>query len=121
MCFAPERFPGLWLDSVAFWRQDESRLLTVLEEGLRSEEHAHFTEGLKAGGPVMFDAAMHLGIANYAAKTPIASGSRMSRGTCWNVLCSHTLRCISISSGGESRWSNATLPVLLSWRLKSPA
>jgi Putative restriction endonuclease len=45
--FRSQAFPGLWLDSAAFWRQDEPRLLAVLEEGLRSEEHARFVETLK--------------------------------------------------------------------------
>ena len=45
--FRSRVFPGLWLDSMAFWREDEPRLLAVLEEGLRSEEHGHFVEKLK--------------------------------------------------------------------------
>jgi len=40
-------FPGLWLDSSAFWRGDRERLAEVLEEGLRSEEHARFVEKLR--------------------------------------------------------------------------
>jgi Putative restriction endonuclease len=45
--FRSRVFPGLWFDSAAFWREDEPRLLAVLEEGLRSEEHARFVETLK--------------------------------------------------------------------------
>lgn len=41
-------FPGLWLDSTAFWKQDGARLLSVLEEGLDSQEHARFVERLTA-------------------------------------------------------------------------
>jgi hypothetical protein len=40
-------FPGLWVDSSAFRRGDNARLIEVLEEGLRSEEHARFLEMLK--------------------------------------------------------------------------
>ena len=40
-------FPGLWLDSAAFWRRDEAGLLAVLEQGLQLEEHARFVETLK--------------------------------------------------------------------------
>ena len=35
-------FPGLWLDEPAFWRHDLSRVLEVLEEGLRSPECQEF-------------------------------------------------------------------------------
>ena len=34
--FRSKAFPGLWLDSVAFWRKDGARLLDVLEQGLQS-------------------------------------------------------------------------------------
>jgi hypothetical protein len=40
-------FPGLWLDSAAFWRGDKERLANVLEQGLNSEEHAQFLEKLR--------------------------------------------------------------------------
>ena len=40
-------FPGLWLDSSAFWRGDAAGLMEVLEQGLRSEEHARFLDTLK--------------------------------------------------------------------------
>jgi len=40
-------FPGLWLDSAAFWHRDKARLLAVLEEGQGSEEHARFVERLQ--------------------------------------------------------------------------
>lgn len=45
--FRSQIFPGLWLDSAAFWKQDGTRLLTVLEQGLASEEHVRFLERLK--------------------------------------------------------------------------
>lgn len=34
--FRSKAFPGLWLDSAAFWRKDGARLLDVLEQGLQS-------------------------------------------------------------------------------------
>ncbi|MGI8741688.1 MAG: Uma2 family endonuclease [Bryobacteraceae bacterium] len=40
-------FPGLWLDSVAYWAENTTRLLSVLEEGLASEEHQRFVEQLR--------------------------------------------------------------------------
>ena len=36
--FRSKVFPGLWLDSAAFWRKDRSKLLAVLEQGLRSRK-----------------------------------------------------------------------------------
>lgn len=46
--FKSRVFPGLWLDSVAFWSSEKGRLLDVLEEGLRSKEHTRFVERLAA-------------------------------------------------------------------------
>jgi len=37
--------PGLWLDEAAFWREDETRLLAVLDEGLNSPELLAFKRG----------------------------------------------------------------------------
>ena len=34
--FRSKVFPGLWLDSAAFWRKDRSTLLAMLEQGLQS-------------------------------------------------------------------------------------
>ena len=34
--FRSKVFPGLWLDSSAFWRNDGVGLLTVLEQGVQS-------------------------------------------------------------------------------------
>lgn len=36
--FRSKVFPGLWVDSAAFWRKDRSKLLAVLEQGLNSRE-----------------------------------------------------------------------------------
>jgi Uma2 family endonuclease len=41
-------FPGLWLDSAALIRGDMPGVLTVLEQGLRSVEHAEFRAKLAA-------------------------------------------------------------------------
>jgi Uma2 family endonuclease len=45
--FRSKVFPGLWVDSAAFWREDGAGLLATLDEGLRSEEHARFVETLR--------------------------------------------------------------------------
>lgn len=45
--FRSKVFPGLWIDSGAFWREDASGLLATLEEGLRSDEHARFVDALQ--------------------------------------------------------------------------
>ena len=34
--FRSKVFPGLWVDSAAFWRKDRARLLAVLEQGIQS-------------------------------------------------------------------------------------
>jgi Uma2 family endonuclease len=44
-------FPGLWLDPAALIRGDLPRLLAVLDEGLRSPEHASFVERLRGASP----------------------------------------------------------------------
>ena len=41
-------FPGLWLDPAAFWAGDMAGILQKLQEGLASEEHAEFLDGLAA-------------------------------------------------------------------------
>jgi Uma2 family endonuclease len=40
--FRSRIFPGLWIDEAAFWRADGARLLTVLDEGLKSPEFLEF-------------------------------------------------------------------------------
>jgi Uma2 family endonuclease len=45
--FQSNVFPGLWVDSAAFWREDGAGLLATLDEGLRSDEHARFVEALQ--------------------------------------------------------------------------
>ena len=40
--FRSHIFPGLWIDEQAFWREDGDRLLSVLDEGLRSPEFVDF-------------------------------------------------------------------------------
>ena len=40
-------FPGLWLHAEKFWANDVSGLLAVLQEGLRSPEHAEFVARLQ--------------------------------------------------------------------------
>ena len=40
--FRSRILPGLWIDEPAFWTQDGTRLLAVLEEGLRSPEFLNF-------------------------------------------------------------------------------
>ncbi len=39
-------FPGLWLDTEAFWAGDLAQMLAVLQRGLESEEHAAFVARL---------------------------------------------------------------------------
>jgi Uma2 family endonuclease len=41
-------FPGLWLDATALLARDLGRVLAVLQDGLRSPEHAQFVELLRA-------------------------------------------------------------------------
>lgn len=44
--FASRIFPGLWIDEPAFWREDRTRLLAVLDQGLGSPEFAEFKRRL---------------------------------------------------------------------------
>ncbi|MGI8745310.1 MAG: Uma2 family endonuclease [Bryobacteraceae bacterium] len=46
--FRSRVFPGLWLDEPALWSNDTARLIEVLEDGLRSDEHAAFLKRLGA-------------------------------------------------------------------------
>lgn len=47
-CLRSRVFPGLWLDATAFLREDETRVLAVLRQGLASSEHAAFVAKLAA-------------------------------------------------------------------------
>lgn len=42
-----EVFPGLWLDTAAFWAGDLAQILAVLQKGLASSEHAAFLARLQ--------------------------------------------------------------------------
>ena len=44
-------FPGLWLDTSAILRGDLAKVLSGLDEGLRSDEHVAFVERLAAAKP----------------------------------------------------------------------
>jgi hypothetical protein len=44
--FKSEAFPGLWIDGPALLRGDHARVHEVLQQGLRSPEHAAFVEEL---------------------------------------------------------------------------
>lgn len=46
-----EVFPGLWLQPAAFWTGDLATMLTVLQEGLATPEHAAFVARLQAQQP----------------------------------------------------------------------
>jgi len=46
--YRSQAFPGLWLDSAALLAGDLARVLAVLEEGLKSPEHAEFVQRLAA-------------------------------------------------------------------------
>jgi Uma2 family endonuclease len=43
--FRSEAFPGLWLDTQALLRGDFARVHEILEQGLKSREHASFVAG----------------------------------------------------------------------------
>lgn len=45
--FRSRVFPGLWVDQAAFWREETSELLAVLERGLATEEHTRFVDALR--------------------------------------------------------------------------
>ena len=40
--FRSKRFPGLWLDAAAFFRDDDARVHEVLSAGLKAPDHAQF-------------------------------------------------------------------------------
>jgi hypothetical protein len=40
-------FPGLWLDAAGLLAEDGARVLTTLQEGLQSAEHASFVAALQ--------------------------------------------------------------------------
>jgi Uma2 family endonuclease len=42
-----QQFPGLWLDTAAFWHNDVAGMLNRLQEGLATEAHAAFVKQLK--------------------------------------------------------------------------
>jgi Putative restriction endonuclease len=42
--FRSRILPGLWIDEPAFWREDESRLLAVVDQGLSSPEFLEFKQ-----------------------------------------------------------------------------
>jgi Uma2 family endonuclease len=42
-----QQFPGLWLDTAAFWQNDVAGMLKTLQEGLATEDHAAFVKQLK--------------------------------------------------------------------------
>ncbi|MCC6361941.1 MAG: Uma2 family endonuclease [Bryobacterales bacterium] len=42
-------FPGLWLDTPAFWRIDRPALISTLERGLSTSAHGAFARRLEAG------------------------------------------------------------------------
>lgn len=46
-----EVFPGLWLPADALWAGDLATMLTVLQQGLASPEHATFVARLKSSAP----------------------------------------------------------------------
>jgi Uma2 family endonuclease len=43
-------FPGLWLHPERFWAGDLAGLMTVLNQGLASQEYVNFVAALAAGG-----------------------------------------------------------------------
>ena len=51
-------FPGLWLDVPALLAGDLAAVLTTLQRGLASPEHAAFVEHLRAGPPETSPAAL---------------------------------------------------------------
>jgi Uma2 family endonuclease len=42
-----EQFPGLWLDTAAFWNNDVAGMLATLQQGLATEAHAAFVSRLQ--------------------------------------------------------------------------
>ncbi len=49
--YKSEVFRGLWLDAAALLRGDLAKVLEVLQQGLRSSEHAEFVKKLQAHAP----------------------------------------------------------------------
>ena len=48
--YKSQRFPGLWLDSAAFWQNDTAKLLATLNNGLQSDSHSTFLTLLQNNG-----------------------------------------------------------------------
>lgn len=48
--YRSEVFPGLWLDKAAAIKGDIAKMLSVLQQGLASPEHAAFVEKLRVAG-----------------------------------------------------------------------
>jgi hypothetical protein len=48
--FRSRCFPGLWLDAEALWRLDQTRVLSIVQLGLASPEHAAFVARLAGLG-----------------------------------------------------------------------
>lgn len=48
--FKSKVFPGLTLDQDALWKGDSARMLSVLQEGLNSDECRRFLERVRSGG-----------------------------------------------------------------------
>lgn len=44
-----ERFPGLWLNTTAFWNDDPAAMTATLQEGLATAEHEAFVKQLERG------------------------------------------------------------------------
>jgi hypothetical protein len=44
--YRSEIFPGLWLDTVALWKDEPLRLLATVQRGLKSAAHAAFVKAL---------------------------------------------------------------------------
>jgi hypothetical protein len=45
-------FPGLWLDPMSVWQRDIAGVLTALQKGLATPEHAEFVQRLRFDAPV---------------------------------------------------------------------
>lgn len=45
-CIRSPHFPGLWLDTIAFWNGDLSQILATLREGIDSPQHSLFVKQL---------------------------------------------------------------------------
>jgi Uma2 family endonuclease len=48
--YQSEIFPGLWLDPAALLRGDLAKVLSILQQGLATDEHAAFVKKLAAAG-----------------------------------------------------------------------